>query len=52
MPEQQFGQSGDLEAEIDTEGAGVVEAPSDAEVEAAEAEAAESSDGSENSSDS
>lgn len=42
----------DLEAEIDTEGAGVVEAPSDAEVEAAEAEAAESSDGSENSSDS
>lgn len=31
----------DLEAEIDTEGAGVVEAPSDAEIEAAEAEAGE-----------
>lgn len=42
----------DLEAEIDTEGAGVVEAPSDAEVEEAEAEAKESSGGSETSSDS
>ena len=34
----------DMEAEIDTQGAGVVEAPSDAEVEAAEAEATESAE--------
>jgi large subunit ribosomal protein L25 len=41
----------DLEAEIDTEGAGVVETPSDAEVEAAEAEtgSSESSESSESS---
>ena len=42
----------DLEAEIDTEGAGVVEAPSDAEVQEAEAEAKESGNGSETSSES